>query len=72
MSRSTLTHISALASAGALGPALSSAASPYTIVWHIEIALLFATLVVLGPLARTASPDSDGEAQPFGLQEFPA
>lgn len=64
--------LSALASAGALGPALSSAASPYTIVWHIEIALLFATLVVLGPLARTASPDSDGEAQPFGLQEFPA
>jgi BCD family chlorophyll transporter-like MFS transporter len=60
------------ATSGALGPALASPATPYTIVWHIEIALLFATLVALGPLVRRSRPSPDGVARPFGLQEFPA
>ncbi len=64
--------ISALSLSGTLGPALTSSATAYSFVWHIEIALLFATLVALGPLARRTSPNPDGAARPFGLQEFPA
>jgi BCD family chlorophyll transporter-like MFS transporter len=64
--------VSVLAGAGALGPALAERATPYSVVWHIEIALLFATLVALGPLARRSSHSPDGAARPFGLQEFPA
>ena len=29
-------------------------ASGYSFVWHIEIGLLFATLIAIGPLARRA------------------
>ncbi|MFO1323605.1 MAG: PucC family protein [Burkholderiales bacterium] len=46
--------VAALASAGALGEALDNAATGYSVVYHIEIALLFATLVALGPLVRAA------------------
>ncbi len=52
-----VTHdaIAALAQSGVLGPALSDASIGYSFVYHIEIALLFATLVALGPLVRRAS-----------------
>jgi MFS transporter, BCD family, chlorophyll transporter len=42
----------ALASHGALGPALTGPAVGYGFVYHIELLLLFATLVAIGPLAR--------------------
>jgi BCD family chlorophyll transporter-like MFS transporter len=42
--------MSALASAGALGPALTGPATGYAFVYQVEIGLLFVTLVVLGPL----------------------
>ena len=44
----------------------------YSVVYHIEIALLFATLVALGPLVRYR-PLLPGGATPqkFGLTEFP-
>jgi MFS transporter, BCD family, chlorophyll transporter len=64
--------LSAAAAAGALGPALSEVSMPYSVVWHIEIGLLFATLVALGPLVRRSIHSQDGAARPFGLQEFPA
>ncbi len=46
--------VSALASAGSLGPALDDPAIGYSFVYHIEIALLFTTLVAIGPLVRTS------------------
>lgn len=64
--------LSAASASGALGPALADRATPYTVVWHIEIGLLFATLVALGPLVRRSTHSQDGAARPFGLQEFPA
>jgi MFS transporter, BCD family, chlorophyll transporter len=64
--------LAAAAAAGALGPALSEASIPYSVVWHVEIGLLFATLVALGPLVRRSTHSQDGSARPFGLQEFPA
>ncbi len=66
--------VSALALSGELGDALLSASTGYTVVYHLEIALLFATLVALGPLVRrpSAVPDPSSTARPrFGLAEFP-
>ncbi|MBU6406918.1 MAG: BCD family MFS transporter [Alphaproteobacteria bacterium] len=58
--------------AGALGPAFVQPVSAYAMVYHIEIGLLFAMLVAIGPLARF---DADiHRAIPttkFGLSEFP-
>jgi BCD family chlorophyll transporter-like MFS transporter len=44
--------LGALATSGALGPALASPATGYMFVYHLEIALLFAALVAIGPLVR--------------------
>ncbi len=64
--------VSALAVSGRLGPALDDAGTGYSVVWHLEIALLFAALVALGPLARWVRSDPP-PARPgrFGLSEFP-
>ena len=44
-----------LGDAGLLGPALTGPSTGYGVVYHIEIALLFATLVAIGPLVRPAA-----------------
>jgi MFS transporter, BCD family, chlorophyll transporter len=62
---------SSLGQSGALGPALSGPEAGYGIVYHIEITLLLAALIAIGPLAKhapTPKPDSEGR---FGLTEFP-
>ena len=46
--------VSALAVKGTLGAGMASAAAGYSFVYHCEIALLFATLIALGPLVRAA------------------
>jgi len=56
---------------GVLGPVMSAHPMSYTVVWHIEIGLLFATLVAIGPLVRRYHQLPDGDARPFGLKEFP-
>ena len=38
--------------AALLGPALSDASAGYGVVYHVELALLFAGLAVIGPLVR--------------------
>jgi BCD family chlorophyll transporter-like MFS transporter len=45
--------VSWLADRGLLGEGLSSPATGYSVVYHIEIAFLFATLVAIGPLVRS-------------------
>jgi BCD family chlorophyll transporter-like MFS transporter len=44
----------ALAASGALGPALADPFVGFSVVYHVETALLFATLVALGPLVSPA------------------
>jgi BCD family chlorophyll transporter-like MFS transporter len=61
--------IGALATTGALGAGLADPSTGYSIVWHIEIALLFASLIALGPLARRSS--AQYHRARFGLTEFP-
>lgn len=62
---------SGLAESGALGPALVGPATGYGVVYHIEIALLFAALIALGPLVRTATTPKPAPVSRFGLAEFP-
>lgn len=58
--------------AGHLGPAFSQPVSAYATVYHIEIGLLFAMLVAIGPLARfDAYPHRATSTTKFGLSEFP-
>jgi BCD family chlorophyll transporter-like MFS transporter len=45
-------------------------ATGYSIVYHIEIALLFATLAVIGPLVRSRPASSHPDLK-FGIAEFP-
>jgi BCD family chlorophyll transporter-like MFS transporter len=46
--------IAGLAAHGALGAAMSGPESSYGVVYHIEIALMFAALVAIGPLVKGA------------------
>jgi BCD family chlorophyll transporter-like MFS transporter len=62
--------VGALAKAGVLGVGLSDPAVGYSVVYHIEIALLFATLVAIGPLVRVGRARPAGAAK-FGLAEMP-
>jgi BCD family chlorophyll transporter-like MFS transporter len=62
--------MSALAGEGHLGVALANPATGYSIVYHIEIALLFATLAVIGPLVRSRHRQPQ-QGLKFGIAEFP-
>jgi BCD family chlorophyll transporter-like MFS transporter len=64
--------VSGLADAGLLGPVLTGPAVGYGVVYHIEIALMFATLVAIGPLAgRTWRSEWQASSSRFGLADFP-
>ncbi len=60
-----------LAAQGRFGPALMGADTGYLIVYHVEIALLFATLAAIGPLVRTAGNASRQTPAHLGLADFP-
>ena len=60
-----------LAAQGRFGPALIGADTGYLIVYHVEIALLFATLAAIGPLVRTAGDASRQTPAHLGLADFP-
>lgn len=63
--------LGALAVSGHLGEALASPLTGYGAVYQLEIALLFATLIAIGPLARHAVQTPSRRSGPFGLAEFP-
>jgi BCD family chlorophyll transporter-like MFS transporter len=61
--------LSGLAVRGALGPGLTSSAVGYGLVYVLEIALLFGTLVAIGPLVQFGERRSSPTR--FGLAELP-
>ncbi|MEO1090569.1 MAG: BCD family MFS transporter [Pseudomonadota bacterium] len=61
-----------LAESGVLGVALDQPATGYAVVYHLEIFLLFLTLVAIGPLVRPAHGTEMRPKTGFGLDEFPA
>jgi len=63
--------VSALATAGALGEGLREAVTGYSFVYHLELYLLFAALIAIGPLVRTQSAPAPRVSNKFGLAEFP-
>ena len=62
--------IEALGRLGWLGDAMSEPQVAYSVVYHLEIALLFGTLIAIGPLVRVSGA-SRQTSRPFGLAEFP-
>ena len=64
-------HGVGLAESGALGDAFSGPAAGYIVVYQIEIVLLFATLVVIGPMVRSGSNRNAARQPGFGLAHYP-
>jgi MFS transporter, BCD family, chlorophyll transporter len=64
--------VSMFAMQGALGEALRNPATGYSFVYHIELALLFATLIALGPLVRLKRVQVVDPSKKFGLSQFPS
>lgn len=66
--------VDAAATSGALGATLNQPTTGYSVVYHVEIGLLFLTLAALGPLVRRTEPRHDhrpvGPAR-MGLSDFP-
>jgi MFS transporter, BCD family, chlorophyll transporter len=62
---------STLSQQGALGPAMSGPEAGYGIVYHLEIMLLIAALIAIGPLAKHAPATQTNDGDRFGLTEFP-
>ena len=64
--------VSHMATAGLLGPALTDAAVGYSAVYHLELLLLFMTLVVIGPLVGRTTENKAKSPSTFGLAELPS
>jgi BCD family chlorophyll transporter-like MFS transporter len=63
--------VSHLAEAGLLGSALNTPSIGYTAVYHLEILMLFITLVAIGPLVGRTAETKAPSPPTFGLTEFP-
>ena len=62
--------INGAAMSGTFGQALQSNATGYSVVYHVEIGLLFITLIALGPLVRARGVTTQTTG-PIALTEFP-
>ncbi|MGL4443938.1 MAG: PucC family protein, partial [Alsobacter sp.] len=60
-----------LAADGALGETLSTPITGYSVVYHLEILVLFASLVALGPLVRRNRDLTARHKPAFGLAQLP-
>ena len=65
--------VAVLAQGGWLGAPLNSAVTGYSVVFHLEIYLLFVVLIALGPLVRRSSSTHTAQRHPhaIGLAELP-
>jgi BCD family chlorophyll transporter-like MFS transporter len=63
--------VAGLAARGTLGPAFSAPSVSYSIVYAVEIVLLFLALVAVGPLVRRRNTHASAPVSRFGLAEFP-
>jgi BCD family chlorophyll transporter-like MFS transporter len=67
--------VNGIALSGSLGEAMADASAGYSVVYHLEIGLLFLTLIILAPLVRVRglSDQSDpSRSAGIGLADFPA
>ena len=63
--------VGGMAEQGLLGQALIHPSVGYSVVYHVEIFLLFAALVAIGPLVRPPGVDIEEPEVKFGLAELP-
>ena len=63
--------VSSLAASGALGEVLAQPATGYSFVYHVEMILLFVTLIAIGPLVRTTRRPAASSSTKFGLPGLP-
>jgi BCD family chlorophyll transporter-like MFS transporter len=63
--------VSSLAAHGALGEVLATPATGYAAVYHVEMLLLFTTLIAIGPLVRHPRRASAQSPSKFGLPAMP-
>ena len=67
--------VNSIALDGTLGATLAHSNTGYSFVYHTEIALLFLTLLAIGPLTRLAfnkKSDDQGKLTKLGLAELPS
>jgi BCD family chlorophyll transporter-like MFS transporter len=62
--------VTSIASTGALGDGLTGPAVGYAFVYNLEILLLFATLIAIGPLALKGGHAMRSSSK-FGITELP-
>jgi BCD family chlorophyll transporter-like MFS transporter len=63
--------VHAAAMTGHFGAGLMTPDIGYSVVYHLEIGLLFLTLATLGPLVRSRPPSIEPQPRGIGLAEFP-
>ncbi len=63
--------VTSMASRGMLGTGLADPSVGYSVVYHLEIGLMFATLIAIGPLVRMSTEQRLHHDPKFGLAEFP-
>ncbi len=63
--------VSTLATHGAFGEVLVNNVTGYSFVYHLELYLLFAALIAIGPLVRSIGPASRTPGTKFGLADLP-
>jgi BCD family chlorophyll transporter-like MFS transporter len=63
--------VSSLATHGLLGSALASPVTGYSFVYHIEMYLLFAALIAIGPLVKPMRQVQSSKQSKFGLADLP-
>jgi len=65
--------VGGLAMAGTFGPGMAVPSVGYSFVYHLEIGLLFVTLVILGPLVRLGTYEPEPASGParIGIADFP-
>jgi BCD family chlorophyll transporter-like MFS transporter len=64
--------VTELALSGSIGSALNNQATGYSFVYHIEIYLLFFTLIALGPLVSKKRNLGVSKMSKLGLADFPS
>jgi BCD family chlorophyll transporter-like MFS transporter len=63
--------ITLFAAEGVFGPVLMGPSVGYAVVYHIEILLLFATLIAIGPLVTHGGGNGARSSSQFGIAELP-
>jgi BCD family chlorophyll transporter-like MFS transporter len=63
--------IGMFAAEGVFGPVLMGPSVGYAVVYHLEILLLFATLIAIGPLVTHGGGNGARSSTRFGIPELP-